>query len=131
MLLQNFFASPKTKWVRLAIIPKNGVKNRSFANWWHIFWVNLMTLLFPLQHLTWFSHHVPLTHFIVCHKHSKIIIDNIRPGMVTWDAFLTSQPIFRASWKTYSSFSWNNFSKKNVYSYSERAETFSNQKCIS
>ena len=30
MLLQNFFATPKPKWVRLTIITKNGVKNGSF-----------------------------------------------------------------------------------------------------
>ena len=33
-------------------------------------------------------------HFIVCHKHSKIILGDIHPGTVTWDASLTSQPIF-------------------------------------
>ena len=30
MLLQNFFATPKTKWVRVVTIPKNGGKNGSF-----------------------------------------------------------------------------------------------------
>ena len=33
-------------------------------------------------------------HFIVCHKPSKIILDDIHPDTVTQDASLTSQPIF-------------------------------------
>ena len=32
--------------------------------------------------------------FIVCHKHSEIIIEYVRPSTVTWDASFTSQLIF-------------------------------------
>ena len=46
--------------------------------------------------------------FIVCRKHSKIILSDIRPSTVTWDASLTSQSIFsmfcgcqNIAWKTF------------------------------
>ena len=48
--------------------------------------------------------------FIVCHKHSKIILGDIRAGTVTWDVSLTSQPIFsmfcgcqNIAWKSFRS----------------------------
>ena len=42
-------------------------------------------------------HYTVINIFIAFHKHSKIILGNIRPGTVTWDASLISQPILACS----------------------------------